>query len=263
MFGARGRAARPVRRGGVCQAPRVGGAAAKPTPRRAVRAGCVETGRVMSRWRRVGRKQWPRPRPREAHAAAHLRIVPVDAPSTLDQPPELRLIAVLCGLIHGLVHRVAHCARRALQAFARSDSCAFGGGTRGSAVTIGRRRRAHSVAVRMQLAHTPLGARGPRQPCWREGASRTLEATTARSRGCRTAWLPRPRAAWCGRAKQLAKQLAKQAIGRDQGIGIGRSPARGCAKLTFSIGIDFPVSPTLGALTVKRSVQKSVKCPEY
>ena len=129
---------------------------------------------------------------------------------------------------------------------ARSDSSAFGGGTRGSAVTIGRRRRAHSVAVRMQLAHTPLGARGPRQPCWREGASRTLEATTARSRGCRTAWLPRPRAAWCGRAKQLAKQLAKQAIGRDQGIGIGRSPARGCAKLTFSIGIDFPVSPTLG-----------------
>ena len=80
-----------------------------------------------------GRQQWPRPRPREAHAAAHLRIVPVDAPSTLDQPPELRLIAVLCGLPHGLVHRVAHCARRALQAFARSDSCAFGGGTRGSA----------------------------------------------------------------------------------------------------------------------------------
>ena len=165
--------------------------------------------------------------------------MPVDAPSTLDQPPELRLIAVLCGLIHGLVHRVAHCARRALQAFARSDSCAFGGGTRGSAVTIGRRRRAHSVAVRMQLAHTPLGARGPRQPCWREGASRTLEATTARNRGCRTAWLPRPRAAWCGRAKQLAKQLAKQAIRRDQGIGIGRSPARGCAKL--SIGLDFGI----------------------
>ena len=181
--------------------------------------------------------QWPRPRPREAHAAAHLRIVPVDAPSTLDQPPELRLIAVLCGLPHGLVHRVAHCARRALQAFARSDSCAFGGGTRGSAVTIGRRRRAHSVAVRMQLAHTPLGARGPRQPCWREGASRTLEATTARNRGCRTAWLPRPRAAWCGRAKQLAKQLAKQAIGRDQGIGIGRSPARGCAKLTSPLAL--------------------------
>ena len=242
-FGARGRAARPVRRGGVCQAPRVGGAAAKPTPRRAVRAGCEETGRVMSRWRRVGRKQWPRPRPREAHAAAHLRIVPVDAPSTPDQPPELRLIAVLCGLIHGLVHRVAHCARRALQAFARSDSCAFGGGTRGYAVTIGRRRRALRRGAHAARPHAP---RGPRQPCWREGASRTLEATTARNRGCRTAWLPRPRAAWCGRAKQLAKQLAKQAIGRDQGIGIGRSPARGCAKLTFSIGIDFPVSPTLG-----------------
>jgi len=54
----------------------------------------------------------------------------------------------------------------------------------------------------------------PRQPR-REGASRTLEATTARSRGCRNAWLPRPRAAWCGRAKQRAKQ----AIGLDEGIG--------------------------------------------
>ena len=54
----------------------------------------------------------------------------------------------------------------------------------------------------------------PRQP-WREGASRTLAATTARSRGCRNAWLPRPRAAWCGRAKQRAKQ----AIGLDEGIG--------------------------------------------
>ena len=225
---------------------RRGGGEANAEARRASSLWGSGSGHVSVAPTGDGRQQWPRPRPREAHAAAHLRIVPVDAPSTLDQPPELRLLAVLCGLPHGLVHRVAHCARCALQAFARSDSCAFGGGTRGSAVTLGRRRRAHSVAVRMQLAHTPLGARGPRQPCWREGASRTLEATTARNRGCRTAWLPRPRAAWCGRAKQLAKQLAKQAIGRDQGIGIGRSPARGCAKLTFSIGIDFPVSPTLG-----------------
>jgi hypothetical protein len=53
--GARGRAARPVRRGGVCQAPRVGGAAAKPTPRRAVQRGwCGETApcRAMPRWRK-------------------------------------------------------------------------------------------------------------------------------------------------------------------------------------------------------------------
>jgi len=68
-----------------------------------------------------------RRRPREAHAAAHLRIVPVDVASTLDQPPELRLVAVLCGLPHGLAHRVAHRVRRALQAFARSATCGFGG----------------------------------------------------------------------------------------------------------------------------------------
>ena len=91
----------------------------------------------------------------------------------------------------------------------------------------------------MQLAHTPLGARGSRQPCWREGASRTLEATTARSRGCRNAWLPRPRAAWCGRAKQRAKQ----AIGLDEGIGIGigigRSPARGSLNLSPPLALTY------------------------
>ena len=46
-----------------------------------------------------------RGRPCEAHAAAHLRIVPVDAPPKADQPPELRLVAVPCGLVHGLAHR--------------------------------------------------------------------------------------------------------------------------------------------------------------
>ena len=57
-------------------------------------------------WRRVGRarrghrrqRRRRRGHPREAHAAAHLRIVPVDVSSKLDQPPELRLVAVLCGL---------------------------------------------------------------------------------------------------------------------------------------------------------------------
>jgi len=61
-----------------------------------------------------------------------------------------------------------------------------------------------------------------RQP-WREGASRTLEATKARSRGCRNAWLPRLQAAWYGRAKQLwlpgPRTCAMQAIGLDEGIG--------------------------------------------
>jgi len=74
-----------------------------------------------------------------------------------------------------------------------------------------RQAAAHSVAVRMCSSPTRPSELGwPRQP-WREGASRTLAATTARSRGCRNAWLPRPRAAWCGRAKQ--------AIGLDEGIG--------------------------------------------
>jgi len=47
------------------------------------------------------------------------RMVPVHAPSKADHPPELRLVAVACGLVHGLVaaacglahglaHRVAH-----------------------------------------------------------------------------------------------------------------------------------------------------------
>ena len=209
-----------------------------------------------------GRQQWPRPRPREAHAAAHLRIVPVDAPSTPDQPPELRLIAVPCGLIHVLVHRVAHCARRALQAFARSDSCAFGGGharLRGDdreAAARTLRRGAHAArphAPRSSGAAAAVLARGRVEDARSDhGAQSRLPHRLAPEAPSSVVWAcgaageaageAGPRAAWCGRAKQLAKQV----IGRDQGIGIGRSPARGCAKLTFSIGIDFPVSPTLG-----------------
>ena len=90
---------------------------------------------LWGKWRRLGRarrrkqqRRRGRGRPREAHAAAHIiRIVPVDVPSKADQPRELRLLAVPCGLPHGLAHRVAHRVRRALQAFARSDTCAFGG----------------------------------------------------------------------------------------------------------------------------------------
>ena len=70
------------------------------TPCRA--APCRRRGRPKQQRRRR------RERPREAHAAAHLRIVPVDAPSKADKPPELHLVAFLCGFVHGLAHRVAH-----------------------------------------------------------------------------------------------------------------------------------------------------------
>jgi len=82
----------------------------------AVQLGCGERRRVGRARRGRPKKQWRRRRrrPREAHAAAHLRIVPVDVPSKVDQPPELRLVAVPCGLPHGLAHRVAHRVRRAL-----------------------------------------------------------------------------------------------------------------------------------------------------
>jgi hypothetical protein len=64
-------------------------------------------------------------------------------------------------------------------------------------VTLGRRRRALRRGAHAARPHAPRSSGWPRQP-WREGASRTLAATTARSRGCRNAWLPRPRAAWWG-----------------------------------------------------------------
>jgi hypothetical protein len=68
---------------------------------RAVQLGCGEDGAVSGGRGGGDRRQRRRRRgrPREAHAAVHLRIVPVDAPSKADQPPELRLVAVLCGLI--------------------------------------------------------------------------------------------------------------------------------------------------------------------
>jgi hypothetical protein len=104
-------------------------------PSSAGRRGGGAVQRAVGTRRRLGRarrrkqqRRRGRGRPREAHAAAHfIRIVPVDVPSKADQPRELRLFAVLSGLEHGLAHRVAHRVRRALQAFARSDTCAFGG----------------------------------------------------------------------------------------------------------------------------------------
>jgi len=149
-----------MRRGRVCQARRGGGVAAQPARPRAVQRALGTRRRLGRARRRKQQRRRGRGRPREAHAAAHIiRIVPVDVPSKADQPRELRLVAVLSGLEHGLAHRVAHRVRRALQAFARSDTCAFGGATRGSAVTLGRRRRALRRGARAARPHAPLGAR--------------------------------------------------------------------------------------------------------
>jgi hypothetical protein len=72
---------------------------------RAVQLGCGEHGAVSGGRGGGDRRQRRRRRgrPREAHAAAHLRIVPVDVSSKADQPPELRLVAVVCGLPQFLV----------------------------------------------------------------------------------------------------------------------------------------------------------------
>ena len=97
-----------------------------------------------------------------AHARhAHItKIVIVDVPSTLDQPPELLWIVLSCGPPHGIVviiMRVAHRVRRAVGPRPLGN-LRIRGDARGSAVTL-ERRPAITVPVRMQLAHTPLGAR--------------------------------------------------------------------------------------------------------
>jgi len=103
---ARGGAARAMRRGRVCQARRGGGVAAQPARPRAVQRALGTSRRLGRARRRKQQRRRGRGRPREAHAAAHpIRIVPVDVPSKADQPRELRLLAVLCGLEHGLAHR--------------------------------------------------------------------------------------------------------------------------------------------------------------
>ena len=82
-------------------AGRRGGGAASAAARGA--AGCGGRRRLGRARRRKQQRRRGRGRPREAHAAAHLiRIVPVDVPSKADQPRELRLVAVLCGLVQFL-----------------------------------------------------------------------------------------------------------------------------------------------------------------
>jgi hypothetical protein len=98
---ARGGAARAMRRGRVCQARRGGGVAAQPARPRAVQRAVGTRRRLGRARRRKQQRRRGRGRPREAHAAAH-RIAPVDVPSKADQPRELRLVAVLCGLVQFL-----------------------------------------------------------------------------------------------------------------------------------------------------------------
>ena len=170
------------------------------------------------RGRQKQQRRRRRVRPREAHAAAHLRIVPVDAPSTLDQPPELRLVAVICGLEHGLARRVAHRVRRALQARTRLDTCGFGGGTRGSAVTLGRRRRALRRGAHAARPHAPRSSGGG-------GGSRVARGRVEDARSDHGALpqrlAPKAPSRWYGRAKQLKlprpRTCAMQAIGLDEG----------------------------------------------
>jgi hypothetical protein len=240
--GARGRAARPVRRGGVRQAPRVGGAAAKPTPRRAAQRGwCGETAscRAMPRWRERSS------RGRNGAHARHMRrrtsglcqlTLPPRSISRLSSASLPSLAACHTSLpIESLI------APAALYRPLPARTPAHSGGharLRGDAREAAARTPSR-CACSSPTRPSELG--GPRQPCWREGASRTLEATTARSRGCRNAWLPRPRAAWCGRAKQLAKQAIglDEGIGIGIGIGIGRSPARGSLNLSPPLALTY------------------------
>ena len=127
--GARGRAARPVRRGGVCQAPRVGGAAAKPTPRRAAQRGwCGETAscRAMPRWRKRSS------RGRDGAHARHMRrrtlglfqlTLPPRSISRLSSASLPFSAASYTSLpIESLIASAA-----LYRPFARSDTCGFGG----------------------------------------------------------------------------------------------------------------------------------------
>ena len=223
-----------MRRGRVCQARRGGGVAAQPARPRAVQRAVGTRRRLGRARRRKQQRRRGRGRPREAHAAAHPRIAPVDVPSKADQPRELRLLAVPCGLVHGLAHRVAHRVRRALQAFARSDTCAFGGATRGSAVTLGRRRRALRRGAHAARPHAPRssGGRGSRGARARRGRSqrprRAVEAAaTPGSRG------PEQRGVGVRSSGRSRPSGSTRALGNAR-------PHEGIAELTSStIGKDF------------------------
>ena len=89
----------------------------------------------------------------------------------------------------------------------------------------------HSVAVRMQLAHTPLGARGAAAAVARGRVEDARSDHGAQSR-LPQRLAPEAPSRWCGRAKQLAKQ----AIESTRALGYAR-PHEGFAELT-SFGID-------------------------
>ena len=220
----------------------------------------VPAGRRLSQRRRGSslccgklcrRRRRPKPteakrrgRPRKAHAAAHIRMVIVDVPSSVDQPLELRLLVLVYSMPHIHAHRVAHRARRALRA--RSDTCGFGG-TRAARLTLARE------AARAQSRCAGSSPTGPSELGWRrqpgrEGASRTFEATaTPGSRSPeQVAWLceaggePRPRT-W-----------AKQGMGQS-----ARARARHAAELTSVHVIEITVDGrfTEEGPCVKRSVK--------
>ena len=208
-------------------AGRRGGGTASAAARRAASCGEMapcRTSAVSATRRPKHQRRRRRGRPREAHAAAHLRIVPVDAPSKADQPPELRLLAVPCGLVHGLAHRDAHRVRPLGHLRIR-------GGTR---LRCDAREAAACTQSRCACSSPtrPSELGWPRRP-WREGESRTLEATTARSRGCRNAWLPRPRAGGVG----VRSSWRSRQSGSTRALGYA-PPHEGFAELT-SIGIDL------------------------
>ena len=116
---------------------------------------------------------------------------------------------------------------------------------------------ASTVLYRPSPARTPAhsGGRARLRCDAREAAARTpsrrgacsaptrpseLDATTARSRGCRNAWLPRPRAGGVG----VRSSGRSRPSGSTRALGNAR-PHEGIAELTSTFGIDLP--PTFGS----------------
>ena len=184
-----------MRRGHVCRARRVGGSAAQPAPPRAVQ-------RAVWKWRRVGRAPCRRRGDRSTRgdddAGAHARhmrrrtsglrqLTPPPRPiSRLSSASLPSLAASYTALpIESLIAAAA--LYRPSPAWTPAD---WGGGTRGSAVTLERRRRALSRGVHAARPHAPRssGGRGGRGARARRGRSkrprRAVEAAaTPGSRG--------------------------------------------------------------------------------